>query len=81
MTDEPLSDIERARAEFAATLGQIEAKLNLPKRARASAKRAGDRFEKLKEENPIALTGIIVGAVVAVGGGAWLATRMLKNSR
>ena len=79
MTDEPVSDIERARAEFAATLSEIEAKLNLPKRARASVKRSRDRFEKLKEENPIALTGIIAGAVVAVGGGAWLAIRMLKK--
>jgi hypothetical protein len=79
MTDEPLSDIERARAEFAATLGEIEAKLNLPKRARASAQRARERVEKLKEENPIALTGIIAGAAVAVGGGAWLAIRILKK--
>ena len=79
MTDEPVSDIERARAEFAATLGEIEAKLNLPKRARASVKRSRERVEKLKEENPIALTAIIAGAAVVVGGGAWLAIRMLKK--
>jgi hypothetical protein len=79
MTDEPVSDIERARAEFAATLGQIEAKLNLPKRVRASVKRSRERVEKLKEENPIALTAIIVGVAVAVGGGTWLTIRMLKK--
>jgi hypothetical protein len=79
MTDEPVSDIERARAEFAATLGEIEAKLNLPKRARASVKRSRERFEKLKEENAIALTALIAGAAVAVGGATWLTIRMLKK--
>jgi hypothetical protein len=66
------SDVERARADLAATLEAIEYKVNFPKRT-------SERVRRLRKENPLALVGIAVGAAAAVAGVVWLAIRVGKN--
>jgi hypothetical protein len=66
------SDVERARADLAATLEAIEYKVNFPKRT-------SERVQRLRKENPLALVGIAVGAAAAVAGVVWLAIRVGKN--
>ncbi|MDR6972453.1 DUF3618 domain-containing protein [Leifsonia shinshuensis] len=58
------SDVDRARAELAATVDAIEYKLNVPKRA-------SERIQRLRKDNPAALAGLAVGAAVAVAGAVW----------
>jgi len=66
------SDVERARADLAETLDAIEYKLNVPKRA-------SERVQRLRAENPLALVGIAAGAVAAIAGVVWLAVRTAKR--
>ncbi|WP_223693330.1 DUF3618 domain-containing protein [Leifsonia poae] len=71
MTTEP-TDVERARADLAEALDAIEYKLNVPKRA-------AERVQNLRRDNPLALVGIAVGAAAAVGGVVWLAIRASRR--
>lgn len=66
------SDVDRARAELAATLDAIEYKLNVPKRT-------AERIQRLRKENPAALAGIAAGAAVAVAGIVWGVVRLLRR--
>lgn len=66
------SDVDRARAELAATLDAIEYKLNAPKRAT-------ERVKVLATENPLAFTGVVVGAAAAVGGIIWGIVRLTRR--
>jgi hypothetical protein len=74
MTTEPntQSDVQRARAELAATLDAIEYKLNVPKRT-------AEKVERLRKENPLVLVGIALGAAAAVAGAVWLIVRAAKK--
>jgi hypothetical protein len=66
------SDVDRARAELAATIDAIEYKLNVPKRT-------AERIQRLRKENPAALAGIAAGAAVAVAGIVWGVVRLLRR--
>ncbi|MGO4533951.1 DUF3618 domain-containing protein [Leifsonia sp. 2MCAF36] len=66
------SDVDRARAELAATVDAIEYRLNVPKRA-------SERLQRLRKENPAALAGIVAGAVVAVAGAVWGIVRLIRR--
>jgi hypothetical protein len=66
------SDVDRARAELAATVEAIEYKLNVPKRV-------GERVDRLRKENPAALAGILVGSAVAVAGAVWGIVRLIRR--
>lgn len=66
------SDVDRARAELAATLDAIEYKLNVPKRT-------AERIQRLRKENPAALAGIAAAAAVAVAGIVWGVVRLLRR--
>jgi hypothetical protein len=79
MTTEPPTDIAKARADLAATVGAIEDRLNLPKQARLAAKRASGRLQNLPTENPLALVALAVGVSVLVGGGVWLIVRAARK--
>jgi hypothetical protein len=61
-------EIERTRAELAATLDAIEDRLNVVGRARVGFGRARHRFVRFTREDPI-LLGIIGAAVIAFVGG------------
>jgi len=58
------SDVDRARADLAATVDAITYKLNVPKRT-------AERVRRLRDDNPLALLGIAVAVAVAVGGAVW----------
>ncbi|MGH1549963.1 DUF3618 domain-containing protein [Leifsonia poae] len=66
------SDVERARAQLAATVDAIEYKLNVPKRT-------AERIQRLRAENPVALVGIAVGAAVAVAGIVWGVVSLVRR--
>ncbi|MGN6762090.1 MAG: DUF3618 domain-containing protein [Leifsonia sp.] len=66
------SDVDRARAELAATMDAIEYKLNVPKRT-------AERVQRLRAENPVALAGIAAGAVAAVAGAVWGIVRLVRR--
>ncbi|MGN6428816.1 MAG: DUF3618 domain-containing protein [Leifsonia sp.] len=66
------SDVERARAELAATLDAIEYKLNVPKRT-------AERIQALRRDNPVALAGIAVGVALAVGGAVWGIVSLIRR--
>lgn len=66
------SDVDRARAELAATIDAIEYKLNVPKRT-------AERIQRLQKENPAALVGLSVGVAVAVGGIVWGVVRLVRR--
>ncbi len=65
-------DVDRARAELAATLDAIEYKLNVPKRA-------AERIQSLRRDNPTALAGLAVGVALAVGGIVWGAVKLTRR--
>jgi len=66
------SDVDRARAELAATIDAIQYKLNVPQRT-------AERIRRLQKENPVALAGIAVGVAVAVGGAVWGVVRLIRR--
>lgn len=66
------SDVDRARAELAATIDAIEYKLNVPKRT-------AERIQRLQKENPAALAAISAGVAVAVGGIVWGVVRLVRR--
>ena len=68
MTGELNTDAARARAELAAALNELEAKLNVPKRVR-------QRIARIRAENPMVAVGIVAGAAISAGALVWLAVR------
>lgn len=66
------SDVDRARAQLAATVDAIEYKLNVPKRT-------AERVDRLRKENPAALAGIAVAAAVAVAGVVWGVVALVRR--
>jgi hypothetical protein len=66
------SDVDRARAELAATLDAIEYKLNAPKRAT-------ERVKRLAADNPLAFAGAVAGIAAAIGGIVWGVVRLTRR--
>jgi hypothetical protein len=66
------SDVERIRADLATTIDAIQYKLDLPKRVSA-------RLRRLRSENPVALGGMIAGAVAAIGAAVWFLVRAARR--
>ena len=66
------SDVDRARAELAATVEAIEYKLNVPKRA-------AETIERLRRDNPLGLAGIATGAVAATALAVWGVVRLIRR--
>ena len=66
------SDAEHIRAELATTIDAIQYKLDLPKRVSA-------RLRRLRAENPIALGGMVAGAVAAIGAAIWVLVRAARR--
>ncbi|MFP3467324.1 DUF3618 domain-containing protein [Leifsonia sp. SIMBA_070] len=66
------SDVERARADLAATMAAIEYKLNVPKRT-------GERIQRLRKENPAALAALVAGAAAVAAGAVWGIVRLIRR--
>lgn len=66
---------ERAREEFAATLNQLEDKLNVPRQFGRAKERARLRLRRLADERPGVLLGAGLSVAVAVGATVWLIVR------
>ena len=79
MTTETPTDVEKARADLTAALEAIEDKLNVPKRTRLAVERAGRRVQQLRDENPIVLAAVSVGAAALIGGAVWLVVRAVRK--
>lgn len=74
------ADIERARAELAATLDAIEYRLNVPKQARQGIRRLNRKIDVTREENPTALAAGVVGVVSAIGLGVYLVVKAVTKN-
>ena len=79
MTADTPGDVEKARADLTAALDAIEDKLNVPKQTRFAVERAGRRVRKLRDENPVALAAVAVGAAALIGGAVWLIVRAVRK--
>lgn len=64
-------EVQRARTDLADTLNAIEDKLNVPRKVQRVTDRWGRQVRRMKDDNPLALVGIAVGAAVVIGGVAW----------
>jgi len=73
------ADAKRARAELAGTLDAIELKLNLPYQARLRRRRFQMGVRKLQDDNPLALVGLLAGAVAIVSGTVWLGVKGIRE--
>ncbi|GAA3891114.1 hypothetical protein GCM10022381_36280 [Leifsonia kafniensis] len=73
------ADATRARAELAGTLDAIELKLNLPYQARLRGRRFRMGARKLQDDNPLAVVGLLAGAVAVVSGTVWLGVRAIQR--
>lgn len=70
---------ERARAEFAGTLNELEDKLNVPKQLRIKTERAKVEFRRFANEQPVAAMAAAAGVVAAVGVTVWLVVRAVTK--
>ena len=66
------TDVDRARADLAATLDAIEYKLNVPKRT-------AERIRRLRDENPIGLAALAATTAAVIGGIVWLIVRLVRR--
>jgi hypothetical protein len=73
------ADAARARAELAGTLDAIELKLNLPYQARLRGRRLRMGMRKLQDDQPLAVVGLVAGAVAVVSGTIWLGVRAIRG--
>jgi hypothetical protein len=77
--DELRREIERTRAELAATLDAIEDRLNVVSRARVGFGRARHRFVRFTREDPILLGIIGAAAAALVAGVTWAAVAATRR--
>jgi hypothetical protein len=73
------AEATRARVELAQTLDAIEYKLNVPKQMRVRSRLFKVRLRDLGEKNPLALAGIVLGAVSAAVGAVWLGVKAVQR--
>ncbi|GGF36543.1 DUF3618 domain-containing protein [Subtercola lobariae] len=72
-------DVVKNRQDLSDTLDAIEFKLNIPKQARFAAKRASDKFEELRRENPAVLVAGAAAVAAVFGGAVWLTVRVVRR--
>ena len=75
MIGDPSLEVLRARGELTRTLDLIEDKLNVPKRVRASIRRA----DEFRRRNPVAFVGAVASIAGAVAGVTWFAVAVLRR--
>ena len=73
------AEAARARVELAQTLDALEYKLNVPRQMRVRSRLLKVRLRELGEKNPLALAGIVLGAVSAAVGVVWVAVKAVQR--
>ena len=68
--------LERTRAKLASNLDALEDKVNVPKQLDKAGRRLRRKVVAMRQDNPLALAGIVAGAVVAVGITAFLMVKI-----
>ena len=64
------------RAKLASNLDALEDKVNVPKQLDKATRRLRRKVQTMRQDNPLALAGIVAGAVVAVGVTAYLMVKI-----
>lgn len=66
----------RTRAKLASNLDALEDKANVPKQIDRATRKLRRKVNNMRHENPMALAGIVAGAVIAVGITAYLMVKI-----
>lgn len=81
-----MSEVERARTEFAATVGALQEKLNVARSVREACGRMREarlrfriRLRFARDNNPAMLVGLASGAAAIAGLVGWVAIRTLRR--
>ncbi|MEN9751148.1 MAG: hypothetical protein RLZZ600_195 [Actinomycetota bacterium] len=68
--------LEATRAKLASNLDALEDKMDVPKQLDKATRRLRRKVQTMKQDAPLALAGIVAGAVVAVGITAYLMVKI-----
>ena len=68
--------LENTRAKLSSNLDALEDKMNVPKQLDKAGRRLRRKVQTMREDNPLALAGIVAGAVIAVGITAYLMVKI-----
>jgi thioesterase domain-containing protein len=68
--------LESTRAKLASNLDALEDKMNVSKQLDKAGRRLRRKVQIMREDNPLALAGIVAGAVIAVGITAFLMVKI-----
>lgn len=68
--------LENTRAKLAQNLDALEDKFDVPKQLDKAGRRLRRKVVTMRQDNPLALAGIVAGAVVAVGITAFLMVKI-----
>ena len=68
--------LENTRAKLSSNLDALEDKMNVPKQLDKAGRRLRRKVQTMREDNPLALAGILAGAVIAVGITAYLMVKI-----
>ena len=68
--------LEATRAKLARNLDALEEKVDIPKQLDKAGRRLRRKVVTMRQDNPLALAGIVAGAVVAVGITAFLMVKI-----
>ena len=73
--------LEQTRAKLSSNLDALEDKVNIPLQVDKASRRLRRKVSQMRRENPIALAGIVAGAVVAVGITAILVAKITATKK
>ncbi len=73
--------LEATRAKLSSNLDALEDKVNVPKQLDKAGRRLRRKVTQMRRENPVALTGIVAGAVIAVGITAILVAKISAKKK
>lgn len=73
--------LEQTRAQLASNLDALEDKVNVPKQLSKAGRKARRKVAQMRQENPLALAGIVAGAVIAVGITAFLVVKISAKGK
>lgn len=68
--------LSNTRARLAVNLDALEDKFDVPKQLDKAGRRLRRKVATMRQDNPLALAGIVAGAVVAVGITAFLMVKI-----